>query len=498
MYFNEYFDVEVEKMNNYGALNISLDNDLPLFIDPMLLFVSENEEFHTWHTKLVKYIIFLASLKHNNESFSESIINTYFTFKEVCNNWLGLAKKGNKGSAIGHFYGESLYNYINSVIDTHNISKSIHFEKLCLLQEGIGKDKISDFVVNILLAEFAQYTERFAKLNIKKEKLHVFRLEKGHFDFKINRFIPKKYLLPFIIDEKGKKEFVLLTPKEIVRFDENTINKEDFYNSFDDVLGCISNEELRTNISLHLNNTIKALYDAKKRVNKIPTDRELKEQKRKAIDEVVSVNPEILDYFIKKQEESRKLIQEKTSVEIKRIESIYYTSAKALSANYFKVIKEHKTAFDEALYRINFIKNEIEECGLWKNLYIGDIPIVHEEELQRLFRIVWCRTNYDFNSEVNNGNGPVDFKASRGFNNKVIIEFKLASNSKLKHVFAQTNAYEKSNKTNNTIIVIFYFNDIESKKVQELIANYKGNKKIISIDCRKDNKKSASVRKQSE
>ncbi len=36
IYFSDFFNVSPEKIKEYGAFNISLINDLPLFIDPFL------------------------------------------------------------------------------------------------------------------------------------------------------------------------------------------------------------------------------------------------------------------------------------------------------------------------------------------------------------------------------------------------------------------------------------------------------------------------------
>lgn len=493
MYFNEYFDIDTSELDTYGALNISLDYDLPLFIDPLLIFLSENPNFKTWHEKLVKYILFLSSLKNSN-SPSKDVIKTFFTFKEICNNWLGLSQTGNRGSAIGNYYGESLYKNIENVIQTHDISKSIHFEKLCLFEDGVGKDKLSDFVTNILLNEFAKYTEEFAKNHIDPKMLNKFRIDRADFNFEINQFVPREYELPFIINQHGRHEYVLLTPKEILRVDENAINKTNLYNRFDDVVNTIENSELRFRLTSYLNKVIEDLHTAKRKKQKTPTAKELRIVKQEAIDYLVVQHPEILDYFIKLQENSEQIIHNEALNELENVELLYIRNAKQLSSGYKTIIKEHKTAFEEALYRIEFLKTEIEECGLWKNLYIDGEPIAKEENLQRLFRLVWCQTNYDFNSEVNNGNGPVDFKASMGSKNKTIIEFKLAKNSKLKSVFAQTDAYEKANRTKDTIVVIFYFNQTELEKVQNLVNDYKGDKEIILIDCRSDNKESASKR----
>ena len=41
IFFSDYFCVNESIIEKYGAVNISLINDLPLFIDPFLLFNSK-------------------------------------------------------------------------------------------------------------------------------------------------------------------------------------------------------------------------------------------------------------------------------------------------------------------------------------------------------------------------------------------------------------------------------------------------------------------------
>ena len=56
IYFSDYFNVNKNTINEYGAINISLINDLPLFIDPFLLFNSEKEEYQLIHKDIINYI----------------------------------------------------------------------------------------------------------------------------------------------------------------------------------------------------------------------------------------------------------------------------------------------------------------------------------------------------------------------------------------------------------------------------------------------------------
>ncbi|MFG7353445.1 hypothetical protein ACGMNB_21025, partial [Shewanella oncorhynchi] len=60
--FSDYFGVTKEKLDAYGAFNISLINDLPVFIDPFLLFGSEKDEYQNLHQEIIKYITFLREM----------------------------------------------------------------------------------------------------------------------------------------------------------------------------------------------------------------------------------------------------------------------------------------------------------------------------------------------------------------------------------------------------------------------------------------------------
>ena len=112
-----------------------------------------------------------------------------------------------------------------------------------------------------------------------------------------------------------------------------------------------------------------------------------------------------------------------------------------------------------------------------------------------IYRLVWYGTPLDVNREVNNGRGPVDYKISNGTKNATLVEFKLASNSKLRNNLAkQVEVYKKASDTDRAIKVILYFNEKEEKKLIDILNELKiwGCSDIILIDARRDNKKSAS------
>src|SRR5262249_7679926 len=103
---------------------------------------------------------------------------------------------------------------------------------------------------------------------------------------------------------------------------------------------------------------------------------------------------------------------------------------------------------EECRARIGFLKREIEINGAYRLFYHKGKPIERESDLQILYRLTWFATPSDFNGEVNNGRGPVDFTISRGSKDKTIVEFKLAKNSKLKqNLENQVKLYEQANNT---------------------------------------------------
>lgn len=50
VYFSD-FGLEPEVLEEYGAFNVALVDDLPLFVDPFLLYDSENAAYKGLHEK---------------------------------------------------------------------------------------------------------------------------------------------------------------------------------------------------------------------------------------------------------------------------------------------------------------------------------------------------------------------------------------------------------------------------------------------------------------
>ena len=69
IYFSDFFNVDEDLLEEYGAVNISLINDLPLFIDPFLLFNSEDKELNAIHNEMISYLKFLQIESEKSSNF---------------------------------------------------------------------------------------------------------------------------------------------------------------------------------------------------------------------------------------------------------------------------------------------------------------------------------------------------------------------------------------------------------------------------------------------
>ncbi len=96
---------------------------------------------------------------------------------------------------------------------------------------------------------------------------------------------------------------------------------------------------------------------------------------------------------------------------------------------------------------------------------------------------------------MNDGRGPVDFKISRGSIDKSLVEFKLASNTKLqRNLEKQVEIYKAASDAPSALKVILFFTDKERAKVLGILRELglENNQDIVLIDGCAENKISGS------
>lgn len=497
MFFSEYFGINPGLLHEYGAVDISLVCDIPLFVDPMLIFNSEKPEYKQLHEGIIRYFHFLATKADSGLQKNE--IKAWFKFSEVKNNWLGYSLAGNKGVALGDEYADFLYNNIGFAISTNSISNSSHIEKVMFLYKGSGKDKISDLAVNLIKEYLLEYTQAFAINHIGIEKRKNIYVDRAYFNYETESFVSKEYMLPYFTNSKGEDEYILLTPIDILREDEPSINRVDFYNSQERVRESIDNDVLRAYVNNYIREAVQRYHDQQKRNKRPVRERSILKIEKEAFAELVNEYPELYDYYIRLRESDTADIRAKSRLEVNaQLEKLLANSErliKSVVANGYK-IDESLSAKEEAVKRIEFFKHVIEDCDGYKDFYYNGERISSEDTIRRIFRFVWCRTTYKVDFDTNNGRGEADIIISKGQYNQSITEFKLASNPTLPHVFAQVKVYEAANCADGSLFAIFYFSQSEFERAKRIVidAGYEEriDKSIFLIDCRDDNKPSAS------
>lgn len=482
MYFSDYFHVDEQLIDKYGAFNISLVNDLPLFIDPFLLFNSTNPIYRKLHDDIISYVSFLRDIA--NKDLDPGLIKAWFYFPEVKQNWLGYSLDGNEGRGLGKEFATSLHKNLYTVFTNfgnEHVTESSHLEKLCLLKEGVGKDTISDFTVNLIKHYLLEYTETFANKYIDKNLLKRFNVGKVYFNYETRSWVNKEFILPY---HKIKNEYVLLTPRNLLTKDDTWISKDDMLSSFDEILATIPNDVLRAKINDYF----------RRLLPQNPKRKDIRE----AIYKTYYRNPELIDYYVKYKELVGYEAHRISSNKVSKVEYEYIYQIKLLSDSlqkYTPFYSNFDDTFEETYKRIMYLKQVIENNDGYKVFYHDDTPVGSEKDLHLIFRLVWYSTPSDVNSEVNNGRGPVDYKISRGFSDKTLVEFKLARNTNLKNNLKhQLNVYEKANQTLKSIKVIMFYTAEEETNLRNLLKNLglKEGKDLILIDARSDNKSSAS------
>jgi hypothetical protein len=149
----------------------------------------------------------------------------------------------------------------------------------------------------------------------------------------------------------------------------------------------------------------------------------------------------------------------------------------------------------QAHKRLAYLKDVIENKGGNRLFYNSGKPVQREKDLQILYRLVWIGTPSDVSTEVDDGRGPADFKVSRGAKDKTIVEMKLAKNSHLKrNLTKQAEIYQKASDAKRAIKAIMFFSEEDENRVGGILRELKltGNRDIVLIDARYDNKPSGS------
>lgn len=482
VYFSDIFNIKHSVVEKYGALDISLVCDNPAFVDPFLVFA--NPKYRKLHDFIIEYLKFLRnlSLKNRGQKLDSGKFKHYYKFPEIKQAWLGYSVSGNAGLGLGKDFAESLYQNLHKIFSkfgNEKLTESSHLEKLCLVEEGVGVDKISDFTLNLIKKFLLEYTQDFSKRHLDNKLVMEFPVRKVEFDFQKGIWLDGRFTLP-VLEVGEKKEFVLLVPKKMLTKEDTWISKNDFLENDTAIFSVIPNDELRAKINRFFHDNLQIKLNKKKQAEKDYS----KKSRANALLKTVWEYPEVLDYYIKLKEQQK---DDALKLHVADPESVnFFFDASAIQKEFTSKNFGKLTSFEDCVARISFFKQTLESNS--KDLYFRGKPLL-ESQLRLMFKNTTYGSLFDYNSEVNNGRGPIDFIISFGSKDKTGLELKRASNSKLKkNLLNQGKVYQEDSHLKHVIKVIFFFADEERERVNKILQEIKksaDNKEIFLVDCRK-------------
>lgn len=194
-----------------------LDEDIPLYLDPFLLWRSpslQDKALHTAMTNSFNHLGFLVN-KGDPDQAADSLIRL-----SECNA-VGL---GDSKSRIGKLIGRKTADDVLSLFTTIpqvQVSGFVHFEEIQLLVDHIAQDRVSDIACNFISSWLIDYTiQQCNLLGIPREKCQM-----DVYAYDTHLFVRETVELPVLPTTKSP---LLLVPKRWLRLDP-WIGYDDYY-----------------------------------------------------------------------------------------------------------------------------------------------------------------------------------------------------------------------------------------------------------------------------
>lgn len=442
----EAFHLPLEKIVGAGIINVSLNVDALLFVDPLLLPLSKHKEmndaadrFQHYFASLVKIVQAVQKLDDSDVAYREA--KRRLTFPEIPGTCLGYGAGSIHGSGVGPEMASRLVATAKAIVDL-GVTDPDLFLLLPLLEDDVGPDLISDMVTNVVLEDLAAFTVRNAEaLGLSLEDHTV---------------LGTSFTLPTNPTQKQRTP-VFLVPKDVVRALPIALDWED--------VGRVAaeNQAIRDTFNLCVGDIWKA------------KTRESKQEMRK----VLLANAQTVSAYIAAVQGVKPTAYDLSSDpegefvwrELRPVLAQDYPLSSPLS-------KKAQTLSDVRIVVekiVDQFQHLVEERGLWRELWAEQGKPRREKSVQRLFFAVadsYCEAfNVDISPEVDTGSGEIDFKLSTGYDAKAVVEIKLSDNKRLLHGYEkQLERYKTAEKLAAGFYIVVVISDLGRRDAQLLEA----------------------------
>jgi len=146
------------------------DEDIPLYVDPFLLWRSPSQQDNALHTSLINAFNHLGYLRGKGQE--QQAINTLIAASECDEVGLG-SSETRKGKRIGEDKAREII-AISDLIPSYAQSGFRHFEEIQFFVDGISKDRISDISCSFLKSFLIDFTiQQCQKLGIPRRAADI-------------------------------------------------------------------------------------------------------------------------------------------------------------------------------------------------------------------------------------------------------------------------------------------------------------------------------------
>jgi hypothetical protein len=423
---SDIFGIAHKELTGQGVFDAFVDLDSPFHVDPRLLRNPSIPEVKDSYRRVERYfeqvIHVLEASKSNHDIFFRNAVKM-LTFHEVKFLSLGYST-GASGSGIGPSTARKLALTAQQILRA-GIKDPAIFELVGLIEEGVGADRISDMIISIILPDLILFSERVASdLSLPCTSI---RYENA------NHQIPQSPLT---------NQPILLVPAEILHhlplaFDWGGIDELIQYN---------------TALRAKINQLIGKTWKRRRKVHLT----------KGKLRELVIGDPSILEELVKqyKAVSPRRYDFENDPLGMLTWKDIAQEYAEKYPLDLpQKGLSTSEQVFEVVQAIVEHFKQLVEENGLSRLLYDDTKKLRHEHFAQLLFFGVadaYCAANnIDLSPEVHSGNGPVDFKISKGYDRRVTVEVKYSSNPQLVRGYTrQLPAYNRAEHAAHSIFLI--------------------------------------------
>lgn len=246
--FSEHFGLNLSQAE-LDFVDIPLDTDLALFVDPFAISIGSDPWFHECEDTLVGFFTSLISLVTDSKRLDALRMLSHVG--EANEAHLGYSQKKPAGSGIGPEKARNLYDNLSQslAVRTGNLAD---ISELDLFINGVAEDNISDLTISILRSHLLQYTkEQCVKYGVATSQVAAGACWNSTANLWESRYAE----LPIY---NGSR--LLLVPKAAVRY-YLSLRPDQYYDKF--VLNYLQAEHLSANSSL-----VQTLKNGKRRVTK--------------------------------------------------------------------------------------------------------------------------------------------------------------------------------------------------------------------------------------